>query len=157
VGEECLLRGAGAYASTSICLTDVTGYHIPLAGLKRLLGVPEFSAGLVSYLLAQNAEMSHKVEMLALRDVEHRILHGLAALASRVKPNADGSAFPIPMTQAEIASYIGATRETTSTTLSVLQNRRLLTLARRMVTTVHPEALIAAANDRIASASAAHS
>jgi CRP/FNR family transcriptional regulator len=155
IGEECLTHGAGSYLAASACLTDVTGYHVPLAGLKRLLGVPEFAAALVSYIIGRNREFTHKVELLSLRDVEHRVLYGLAALAALVKPNTDGSTFPIPMTQAEIASFIGATRETTSTMLSRLKNRHLLTLSRRLVTTVHPDILINAANDRLTRARSA--
>ena len=153
IGEECLLQGAGTYHASSVCMTEVTGHHIPQPVLKRLLGIPEFAAALVSYLIACNHDLSRRMELLALHDVEHRVLHGLAALASLVKPGPDGYSYSIPMTQAEIASYIGATRETTSSTLSSLKKRQLLTVARRMVTTVSPAKLIAAANDRISAAS----
>jgi CRP-like cAMP-binding protein len=153
IGEECLLQGAGTYHATSVCITDVTGHHIPEPVLKRVLGIPEFAAALVSYLIACNHDVIRRIELLALHDVEHRVLHGLAALASMVKAGQDGYSYSIPMTQAEIASYIGATRETTSSILSSLKKRQLLTVARRMVTTVSPAKLIAAANDRINAAS----
>lgn len=149
VGEEGLTDGACTYFAESACLTEVTGYHIPVSAFQRLLSVPHLAASFVAYIVARDRELIQKVEMLALRDVERRLLCGLASLASLVKPSADGATFPIPMSQAEIASYIGATRETTSTTLSNLKHRKLVRLSRRLVTTVHPELLISAANDRL--------
>jgi CRP-like cAMP-binding protein len=155
IGEECLTQVSTTFLATSACLTEVTGYHIPLANLKRLLSIQEFAHALLSYISECNIELAHKLELLALRDVEYRVLHGLAALALRVKPTPDGNAYPIPMTQAEIASFVGATRETTSTTLSALKRRQLLTLSRGWVTTVHPDRLINAANDGLSKAKGA--
>ena len=147
VGEECLTQGSPTILATSVCLNEVIGYHVPLTTLKRLLSTPEFAQALLSYINGCKREIMHKVELLTLRDVEYRVLYGLATLARRVKPAGDGNSYPIPMTQAEIASFVGATRETTSTTLSTLKRRHLLTLSRRLVTTVHPDRLISAADD----------
>jgi CRP-like cAMP-binding protein len=149
VGEECVSNDGLTYWAEGECLTDTTAYRIPVASVRRLFGIPDLASALVSYIIASNSRFIHKVEMLAHHDVEHRILYGLAELARLVRPQADGSAFPIPITQAELASFVGATRETTSTTLSNLQKRKLVTLARRLVTTVPPDLLLAAANDRL--------
>jgi CRP-like cAMP-binding protein len=149
VGEECLSTDAGVYWAEAECLTDTTAYRIPLTTLRRLFGIPELAAALVSYAIACNTRFIDKIATLAHNDVEHRILHGLAELARLVQPQLDGSAFPIPVTQAELASFIGATRETTSTTLSQLQNQKLVSLSRRLVTTVHPDTLVMAAKDRL--------
>jgi CRP/FNR family transcriptional regulator, cyclic AMP receptor protein len=149
VGDESLALGQSPCLADVICLTEVTGYHIPISAVRRLFGIPDFAAALLSYAMMRDRERVNRIELLALYDVETRVLHGLAELARLVKPNPDGLTFPIPMTQVEIANFIGATRETTSTTLSNLQNRRLLTLGRRLVTTVHPNMLIDAANDKL--------
>jgi len=134
-----------------ICLTDVTGYRIPLSTVKRLLSsLPELAAAILNYLLVQDQERISRIEMLTLYDVEHRILHVLAELAQLVKPNADGSSYSVPITQVELASLVGATRETTSSTLSILQTRNLVTLGRRLVTTVEPKRLMDAANSKLA-------
>lgn len=149
IGEECLADDS-AYSTTAACLTDVVGSYIPLSQLRRVLTVPETASALLTHLVERNRELVRKIEMLTLRDVEHRILNGLATVAALVAPNSDGVTFDIPMTQSELASFVGATRETTSTTLGVLRNRKLLTLSRGLVTTVHPDILISAANDRLA-------
>lgn len=150
-GVESLAQAELAHRTNLICLTDVTGYRIPLSTAKRLLSsLPELAAGIVNYLLLQDQERISRIEMLTLYDVEHRILHALAELAQLVKPNADGASYSIPITQVELASLVGATRETTSSTLSLLQTRNLVTLGRRLVTAVEPKMLMDAANSRLA-------
>jgi CRP-like cAMP-binding protein len=156
VGDECLSSDPSAYWAEAECLTDAAVFRIPLPAVKRLFGIPELAVALVSYAIASNIRFIHKIELLAHHDVEHRILYGLAELARLVRPQLDGSAFPIPITQADLASFVGATRETTSTTLSHLQSRKLVALARRLVTTVHPDLLVAAANQRSPRTKSAH-
>ncbi len=150
VGEECLADDTSQYRAEAECLTDATVYQIPVATIKRLFGVPEIAVSLVGYTLRRDVQLIHKLELLTHHDVEHRILHSLAELTQLVQPQSDGAAYPIPMTQADLASFVGATRETTSTTLSHLQSRKLVTLSRRLVTTVHPDILIGVANNRLA-------
>jgi len=149
-GEECLGGSQAVYQLNAECLTDVTVYRIPVHTLHRLFGIPEFAAAMMSYSVHRNLEFVKKVERLVRHDVRHRILHGLAELARLVKPSSDGTSFAIPMTQAEVASVVGATRETTSTTLTQLRNRNLVKLSRRLVTTVHPDMLVEAVKNGLA-------
>ena len=53
------------------------------------------------------------------------------------------------MTQLELADLIGATRETTSTTLNQLERRGLLKLSRRLLTVPSAEELRSAAAARV--------
>ena len=46
--------------------------------------------------------------------------------------------YHVPITQSELADLIGATRETTSTTLNQLEKRGLLKLSRRLLTIPSP-------------------
>lgn len=85
----------------------------------------------ISRLLEQNLELSKRVELLCLRDVEFRIVNYLARLSQLVPSSEEG--YKIPITQLELASAIGATRETTSTTLNQLERRSLLKLGRRNI------------------------
>ncbi len=150
-GMESLSQSPGPPQTETVCLTDVTGYRIPLDTAKRLLATrPDLAAAMVNYLLVQDQERIRRIELLTLCDVEHRILRVLAELAQLVKPSLDGLSFPIPITQVELASLVGATRETTSSVLSILQTRNLVTLGRRLVTSAEPKRLIDAANNELA-------
>jgi CRP/FNR family transcriptional regulator, cyclic AMP receptor protein len=90
---------------------------------------------LLSEILAgRQRELEKKVEVLCLHDVEYRILYYLGELATLLGSRSDGvQECSIPLSQSELASLIGATRETTSTTLNSLARRGLVRLGRRML------------------------
>ncbi len=139
VGEEALTDSASIYYAEAEVLTTATIFRIPRAQLSRALASsPELTTALVTYLLERRLALAEKVELLCLHDVEFRILHYLAELAALVKPDEDGEGHRIPITQLELAELIGATRETTSTTLNQLERRGLVKLSRRMLTVPSP-------------------
>ena len=104
---------------------------------------------LAETLSARQRELEKKVELLCLRDVEYRILYYLAELATLLGARGDGQTdYSIPLSQSELASLIGATRETTSTTLNALARRGLVKLGRRMLIISSVEHVRNAANQR---------
>lgn len=90
---------------------------------------------LTESLLLSKRQLEKKVELLCLQDVEYRILHFVAQLAETLGVGAgtDGHERSVPLSQGELACLIGATRETTSTTLNALARRGLLRLGRRQL------------------------
>jgi CRP-like cAMP-binding protein len=150
VGEEVLAKDASAYQADSEALTTASLYRIPRDTLLRLLRSNfEFATALIDYLVHRKSALSQKVELLCLHDVEYRILHYLAELSMLVKPVINGEGYELPITQAELADLIGATRETTSTTLNQLERKGLVKLSRRLLTVPSPIALrnVAAAKE----------
>lgn len=148
-GEEALLMEPGQYYTEAEVLTTATVYRIPREVVSRALNhQPQFTSELISYLVNRRLALAEKVELLCLRDVEYRILHYLAELSELVSPSTDGEGYQIPITQLELADLIGATRETTSTTLNHLERRGLLKLSRRMLTIPSPSMLAQAAVER---------
>jgi CRP/FNR family transcriptional regulator len=93
-------------------------------------------------------DVEKKIELLCLRDVEYRILYYLAELALSIGHKIDAHEYSIPLSQGELASLIGATRETTSTTLNTLARRGLVRLGRRQLTIPSLENLRDAASER---------
>ena len=155
VGEEALSADASNYYTEAVTITPATVHRIPRqAALDALTGDGEIGRALVSYLLACKQNLAEKVELLCLHDVEHRILHYLAQLASLLPAGENGAGFQIPITQLELADLIGATRETTSTTLNQLERRGLLKLSRRLLTVPSPDHLRSAALERIGATAA---
>ena len=100
-----------------------------------------FANLLIDFLLKRRQTLAEKVELLCLHDVEYRILFYLAELSSLVRPATDATGYQVPITQSELADLIGATRETTSTTLNQLEKRGLLKLSRRLLTIPSPALL----------------
>lgn len=151
VGEEALAEARPVYYTEAEVLTTATIFRIPRGTLSRALGNnAELTSAMVNYLLERRLALAEKVELLCLHDVEYRILHYLADLAMLVKEQSDGEGYQIPITQLELADLIGATRETTSTTLNQLERRGLVKLSRRMLTVSSPTAVRNAAMAKIA-------
>jgi CRP/FNR family cyclic AMP-dependent transcriptional regulator len=108
---------------------------------------------LAETLAMRQRELEKKVELLCLYDVEYRILYYLGDLASLLGGRNDGQQeYSIPLSQSELASLIGATRETTSTTLNALARRGLVRLGRRMLVISSVEQVRNAAQQRTAQA-----
>ncbi len=155
IGEEALAETRPPYHAEAEVLMSATLSRIPREVLSRALATSaELTSALVTYLVEKRLALAEKVELLCLHDVEYRILHYLAELAALVTLPENGEGHQIPITQLELADLIGATRETTSTTLNQLERRGLVKLSRRMLTVPSTTALQGAALTRTAQPSA---
>ena len=155
IGEEALAAGSPIYYTEAEVLTDAIIYRIPRESLLQSLAAhSELATALIEELQERKLGLAQKVELLCLHDVEYRILHYLAELSKLVKPSDGDGGYQLPITQLELADLIGATRETTSTTLNQLERRGLVKLSRRLLTIPSPVTLRSAANEKMAPASA---
>ena len=151
VGEEVLSDDSRNYHTEAEVLSPAALLRVPRETLKRLMSShPDLALAITNHLLEHKLELAEKAELLCLHDVEYRILHYLAALSKLVKPLDNGEGYQLPITQLELADLIGATRETTSTTLNQLERRGLLKLSRRLLTISSPVTLLSAANAKLA-------
>jgi CRP-like cAMP-binding protein len=112
---------------------------------------PEYWHAFSELLISRKRELEKKIELLCLQDVEYRILYYLAELAT-VFGVKNGQEFSVPLSQGELASLIGATRETTSTTLNALARKGLIRLGRRQLILTSIDVVTTAAADRAAKA-----
>jgi len=110
---------------------------------------PDLWREISALLTARKKQLEKKIELLCLHDVEYRILYYAAELARSFGSKVNGSSeYTIPLSQGELAALIGATRETTSTTLNVLARRGLLRLGRRQLIVPSIDGVLAAADQR---------
>jgi len=133
-GEQSLVAEDGRKLSAEILQEGVI-YVIPKSVFNAFCDSHPGAWRLVAEALgARQRDLEKKVELLCLQDVEYRILYYLSELATTVGHRADGAGeYAIPLSQSELASLIGATRETTSTTLNSLARRGLVRLGRRLL------------------------
>lgn len=149
VGEEALAKDAPAYQGDAEALSAASVYRFPRGMITDLLRSNfDFAEAVIDYLVHRKSALARKVELLCLHDVEYRVLHYLAELSALVKPTTDSEGYQLPITQAELADLIGATRETTSTTLNQLERKGLVKLSRRLLTVPSPSTLRNAAAAR---------
>jgi len=152
-GEQAL-AGEDARRLSAEILQEGLIYVIPKATFLAFCDAHPGAWRLVSEILGTRLrELEKKVELLCLQDVEYRILYYLGELAASLGHRTDGSSeYAIPLSQSELASLIGATRETTSTTLNALARRGLVRLGRRMLIVSSIENVRGAASERSARA-----
>ena len=130
-GEDALL--CGGFRSTSAeVLQEGSVVVVPKDIFRRFCTDRPDMWRLVAEMLARREqELQQKIELLLLRDVEQRILIYLAELAEAVGTPSEGGSLSVQFSQGEIASLVGATRETTSSILNALARRELVQLGRR--------------------------
>jgi CRP-like cAMP-binding protein len=109
---------------------------------------PELWREISLLLTSRKRHLEKKIELLCLRDVEYRILYYMADLARTFGARSAGAEYSIPLSQGELASLIGATRETTSTTLNALARRGIIRLGRRQLIVPSIDGVLEAANQR---------
>lgn len=145
-GEQALLLQQTREVSAQMVETG-TVYVIPIPlFMESCDRNPGLWRGVSELALRRQRELERKIELLCLRDVEQRILLTLADLARSIgSPVPGGTEYSIPLSQSELASLIGATRETTSTTLNNLERQGLLHLGRRLLVISSIQSVIAAA------------
>jgi CRP/FNR family cyclic AMP-dependent transcriptional regulator len=142
-GEQAL-TGESSRSVAAEILHEGVIYVIPRElFLRACERRPEFWRELSMFLTARNRQLEKKVELLCLRDVEYRILYYMAELAGTFGAS-----------QGELASLIGATRETTSTTLNALARRGVIRLGRRQLIVPSIEGVRAAADQQSRAAKA---
>jgi CRP/FNR family cyclic AMP-dependent transcriptional regulator len=131
-GEQALL-GEGAFSVSARVLESGIAYSIPTDTFQRFCERrPEVWRLLMQHFLGKKDELERKIEHLCLSDVRQRIVYYLDELA-RINPGVDPSGSVIHISQNELASLVGATRETTSTTLNTLARQGLIVLGHRLV------------------------
>ncbi len=112
------------------------------------MSIPELWREISGLLTSRKRQLEKKIELLCLRDVEYRILYYMADLARMFGAKANGAEYSIPLSQGELASLIGATRETTSTTLNALARKGVIRLGRRQLIVPSIDGVLEAANQR---------
>jgi len=131
-GEQAL-NGEGAFSVSAKVLESGVAYSIPTDSFLRFCERrPEVWRLLMQHLLLRKDELERKIEHLCHSDVKERLVYYLEELA-RLNPTHDPSGSVIHISQNELASLVGATRETTSTTLNALARQGLIALGHRLV------------------------
>lgn len=140
-GEDALLE-CGSRAAAAEVLQEASVVIIPKDIFRRFCTERSQVWRLLAELLARREQdLQYKIELLLMRDVEQRILLYLAELAEVVGIPMEDGGVSVQFSQGEIASLVGATRETTSSILNSLARRHLVTLGRRRMTVSAPQTL----------------
>jgi CRP/FNR family transcriptional regulator len=147
-GEDSVLNGGARTASAEV-VSEASIAIIPKDAFLSFCDRQPGGWRLVAEQASRRTRhLEQKLELFIVRDVEYRVLYYLAELAEALGvPQPDGRR-ALGFSQGEIACLVGATRETTSTTLNALARRGLVELGRRRLLVAEPQLLRAHANNR---------
>jgi CRP-like cAMP-binding protein len=147
-GEQCLGSESSRTMAAEVLQEGVI-YVIPRDIFLRVCEKrPDLWREISGVLTVRKRQLEKKIELLCLHDVEYRILYYMAELARSFGVKVNGGEHSIPLSQGELASLIGATLETTSTTLNLLARRGLIKLGRRQLIVPSVDGVLAAADQR---------
>lgn len=131
-GEQAI-TGEGVFTSSAKALETGVAYSIPTDVFQRFCERrPDVWRLVVHHFLHRKEELEQKIEHLCHSDVKQRLVYYLEELA-RLNPTREPGGNVIHISQNELASLVGATRETTSTTLNALARQGLIALGHRLV------------------------
>lgn len=142
-GERAVLYD-GPRDTTAEAAREATLLKVPVAEFRDYCRRnPEVWIWLAGLLAQRIDRIRRRMELVSFFRVEQRILYSLADLAEHL------GSVDIPLSQADLANLVGATRETTSSMLNALEKRGLLQLGRRHVVVPSPETLRLAAHGTV--------
>lgn len=106
---------------------------LPGDALERLMSESAGLAfGVTKLIGLRRKRIERRLKSLLFHSNRDRLIHLLLDLSSQYgKPDKDGTLLAIPLSHQDLASIIGATRETVTTLLGELQLERLLKVARQ--------------------------
>ncbi len=117
-------------------LIPSTVISIPAQALQAVMeSSPELAIGVVKLIGLRRLRIERRLKSLLFRSHRDRLLHLLLELAEQYgEPQSQGMRLKIKLSHQDLASIIGATRETVTTTLGELQDAGVVTVDRRVIT-----------------------
>jgi len=135
IGELALLDGQPRSASAQ-ALDDVVAYALRHEDFVRLLDTSPLADAVIRMLAARLRHATDDTESLALLDVFGRLARRLLELAERY-----GRGEEIDLSQTDLASLVGATRETVNRALAAFRQQGLIDVRGHRIAILEPELL----------------
>lgn len=129
-GELSLLDD-GYHSETCITIAPVKTWLLSKDQLVDILQkYPPVNFRLLRILASRVRSTTRKAEAMAFQDVQGRLAYEILNLATRYgKQGDEGIVISIPLNQNDLASMIGATRESVNKALSLLRTQNLIKLS----------------------------
>ena len=141
-GELAVIDGLPRSASANAA-TDTIVHVLSRERLRpHLLASPQLAYNFMQALTVRLRYSTLQVGNLSLHDVPSRLAHKLLELAQgygRVTP--EGVQIDLPLNQSDLASLIGATRESTNKALGNFKRSGFIRVEQNHITIIDPEAL----------------
>jgi len=142
IGEMAAL-GAQRRTASAVAVDDVEAAYLSAEELRRFLGShPSVALVLIRMLVRRLSEADRDRIDLATQDSVGRLAKRLVELAAdHGTPDGNGTRIELSLTQDELASWTGATRETVSRALALMRRLGWIGTDHRSITVLDPDAL----------------
>ncbi len=126
-GELSILDGQQRSA-TAITLAPTVVWLLSQADLRQFMAdYPPVNQAMMQILVERVRSTARRLEAMTFQDVLGRLAFELLTLAERNgQPCEQGTEITIPLTQVDLASMVGATRESVNKAVSVLRSKELI-------------------------------
>lgn len=126
-GELSLLDGQHRSA-TAVTLAPTIAWLVSQTDLKDFMAkFPPVNQAMIKILVDRVRSTARRLEAMTFQDVLGRLAFELLSLAERSGRSCEqGIEITIPLTQVDLATMVGATRESVNKSVSVLRSRGLL-------------------------------
>ena len=127
--------GDGRHRSAAIALESAAICALPFDHVKQMATpLPNVQAHLMRLMSREIADDQHLLILLSKRTAEERIAAFLVGLSSRFRRRKlSATRFRLPMSRADIGSYLGLVIETVSRVLTRLQRQGVIRMTQREV------------------------
>ncbi len=141
-GELSLLDN-GFHSATCVTMTPIKTWLLSKENLFKLLSTyPSITTQMMSVLSRRVRAATQKSEVMAFQDVQGRLAYEILNLQeSGGKQSSKDSAIEIPISQAELASMVGATRESVNKTLALFKAQNLIKISGSTITITDTQGL----------------
>jgi len=141
-GELALLDGRPRSASAET-IEDTSLYVLAHEDFQRFLSAtPQFATSLIALLSTRIRQLTEYAESLAFLDIHGRVARALLQAAERHgTKTSNGTEIDFDMTQSELASMIGATRERVNRALTSFRAQALIELRGKKIVLLDPARL----------------
>jgi CRP/FNR family cyclic AMP-dependent transcriptional regulator len=128
-GELSILDDQDRSAS-AITLAPTVVWLLSKSDLKEFMSkFPSVNQAMIQVLVERVRTTALRLEAMTFQDVLGRLAFELLSLAERSgQPSKEGTEISIPLTQVELATMVGASRESLNKAVSILRDRNLITV-----------------------------
>ena len=115
-------------SATAITLAPTVVWLLSQSDLKEFMRkFPSVNQAMIQILVKRVRATAQRLEAMTFQDVLGRLSYELLSLAERSgQPSQSGIEISIPLTQVELATMVGATRESVNKAVSILRERKLI-------------------------------
>lgn len=149
-GEVVGLDGIGQnrYANSAVSLETAAICEIPFSQIEQLSGhIPNLRRHFFKLLSSEIVEDQRHITLLSKNTAEERLASLLVSISARqARRGLSSSAFRLPMSRADIGSFLGLTVETVSRVFSRFAKQDLVTIDNKELSDLNVEGLKAIAN-----------